>query len=444
MRGRFDDALTTSLSNHGAHEEALRRIEHYSITSMRTSAHSIESMDSIRTELSRLEAMITGSKVTLASRVEESESHVLVNSTRSESRSRSSEIRKDEFEGRLNADGPAGRLSESSDSRSSLRASSNGSRYSRNGNGHVDTNKDTRNRTRTHPSDYRYLVKEQEVISKRFSEISNGHESALLYAESFRTTPPESKARTGSSSESKDLKQVSSTEGDAHSNPRNDKYSMSCRSSRSGGCREAFADNLMAKTSLPSRSARTSVSQGVDDRSSGSCYQSPQVEAAPSETNHSAIYAALQESLTNILPAPIFDYISLQHLVSLCEGHLNLVEHRLRVTSNSGIGNEGRGVVNNTISAESSARKLREHLEQLQDAVDASGKQCVGAGYSLLELDSLMSPSSTHSRVLRQDDSLSHTATNNGRISQKVHLAQCSTADNDSGDDSEKYFSCAE
>ena len=58
--GRFSEALTTSLSIHGAHEEALRRIEHYSITSMHSSAHSVRSMDSIRTELSRLEAMITG------------------------------------------------------------------------------------------------------------------------------------------------------------------------------------------------------------------------------------------------------------------------------------------------------------------------------------------------------------------------------------------------
>ena len=61
--GRFSEALSTSLSVNGAHEEALRRIEHYSMTSMHSSAHSIRSMDSIRTEfrteLSRLEAMIS-------------------------------------------------------------------------------------------------------------------------------------------------------------------------------------------------------------------------------------------------------------------------------------------------------------------------------------------------------------------------------------------------
>ncbi len=60
--GRVDEVLSTSLSIHSAHEEALRRIEHYSMTSMHSSAHSIRSMDSIRSELSRLEAMITTTK----------------------------------------------------------------------------------------------------------------------------------------------------------------------------------------------------------------------------------------------------------------------------------------------------------------------------------------------------------------------------------------------
>ena len=59
---------------HGAHEEALRRIEHYSMTSMHTSAHSVRSMDSIRTELSRLEAMINSTSVSHLPDVETVES----------------------------------------------------------------------------------------------------------------------------------------------------------------------------------------------------------------------------------------------------------------------------------------------------------------------------------------------------------------------------------
>ena len=87
MGGRFSEALSTSLSVHGAHQEALRRIEHYSMTSMHSSAHSIRSMDSIRTELrtelSRLETMIThaGNAHKNEVEVEESQTKTISNPT---------------------------------------------------------------------------------------------------------------------------------------------------------------------------------------------------------------------------------------------------------------------------------------------------------------------------------------------------------------------------
>ena len=85
--GRFSEALSNSLSVHGAHQEALRRIEHYSMTSMHSSAHSIRSMDSIRTELrtelSRLETMITRTSHahTTEAGVEESQINTVSNHT---------------------------------------------------------------------------------------------------------------------------------------------------------------------------------------------------------------------------------------------------------------------------------------------------------------------------------------------------------------------------
>lgn len=88
--GRFSEALSTSLSVHGAHQEALRRIEHYSMTSMHSSAHSIRSMDSIRTELrtelSRLETMITrtGNAHNTEIEVEESQIKTMSNPTESQ------------------------------------------------------------------------------------------------------------------------------------------------------------------------------------------------------------------------------------------------------------------------------------------------------------------------------------------------------------------------
>ena len=82
--GRFDEALSNSLYIHGAHEEALRRIEHYSMTSMHSSAHSIRSMNSIHTELSRLEAMITSASIRHASETETGNSHIRRGSTSTE------------------------------------------------------------------------------------------------------------------------------------------------------------------------------------------------------------------------------------------------------------------------------------------------------------------------------------------------------------------------
>ncbi|KAL9637259.1 MAG: hypothetical protein Q9164_002304 [Protoblastenia rupestris] len=58
LGGKYDE----SLSSHNVQEEALRRIEHYSRASLARSTHSIQSMDTIRSELSRIEAMISGSK----------------------------------------------------------------------------------------------------------------------------------------------------------------------------------------------------------------------------------------------------------------------------------------------------------------------------------------------------------------------------------------------
>ena len=88
--GRFSEALSTSLSIHGAHEEALKRIEHYSMTSMYSSAHSIRSMDSIRTELrtelSRLETMITSVSNAHPSEVETEGFHQEPSSSHTEGR----------------------------------------------------------------------------------------------------------------------------------------------------------------------------------------------------------------------------------------------------------------------------------------------------------------------------------------------------------------------
>ena len=53
--------MSQTVLNHGAQEAMLHRIENYSRASLQSSAHSIRSMNNIRNELSRLEAMISAS-----------------------------------------------------------------------------------------------------------------------------------------------------------------------------------------------------------------------------------------------------------------------------------------------------------------------------------------------------------------------------------------------
>ena len=57
--GKFDQ----SLSSHGTQEETLKRIEHYSRASLASSTHSVQSMNTIRGELSRLEGLISNANV---------------------------------------------------------------------------------------------------------------------------------------------------------------------------------------------------------------------------------------------------------------------------------------------------------------------------------------------------------------------------------------------
>ena len=61
---RVQSSLSQTLSNHNVHEATLSRIENISRASLQRSAHSLSSMHSIRSELSRLESMIIESKQT--------------------------------------------------------------------------------------------------------------------------------------------------------------------------------------------------------------------------------------------------------------------------------------------------------------------------------------------------------------------------------------------
>ena len=346
MRGRFDDALTTSLSNHGAHEEALRRIEQYSITSMRSSAHSIRSMNSIRTELSRLEAMITISQTASTSRIEQFDEDVIIGSSRNGGQPVASESTELEPPTEAQQAVLSGKVLEPAVSQNSRNGSLSSSKYSSKASSAVHSGNHGKNDLPTHPIDFGRLVKEQEGITKRFSEISNGHESALLYAQFSRNTSPSPKTRTDDSERARAL--------------------------------DLALDDL-----------GVSSTEDVRDVQSPFLNQSsrpqhvPESEATSTKIDRKSIYGIIEQSLAAVYSPIVAEYVSLQNLVTMCEGYLKILDEQPSIISS----NTNFDAKHDPINTQPHVRRLHDRLELLQEAVKVSERECMKAGYSIPDLD---------------------------------------------------------
>ncbi len=390
MRGRFDDALTTSISSHGAHGEALRRIEQYSITSMRSSAYSLKSMDSIRSELSRLEAMITSSRATSTSRLEQYETE-LVGSNEIEGETSRLQVTNEGVTFRARAHLVSGHPLEPSDPQETCKDSSSASLRSSNISSSKQTDSDGKINVYTHPADYHILVKEQEDISKRFSEISNGHGSALLYAQFSRTTSPAANASDVEFVNTKIPEHNVETDEKSHTtDPTFDLGLISSFAGRSGGSTKVPFENLPVGNRQLSRSAQTSISERVNESSDSSYGKFSEAKNRGLELDRSSTYNLLQQSLAVIYPAMVAEYISLQDLATSYQGHLKVLEESpIAMLHNS----EQPGNSLPT-SVQPHIRKIRDRLEALQEAVDIAARKCISAGWSMPELDRLL-PSAT-------------------------------------------------
>lgn len=436
MRGRFDDALTSSLSNYGAHEEALRRIESYSITSMQSSAHSIRSMDSIRTELSRLEAMIVSTQSTSTSRIEQADASLLVDPSQGEGQDRAPDANGNKDTSEAFPSVAPRHLMPNSASQSSHNGSSSASRYSSKASSLVRTGNPGEISLRTRPADFHHLVREQEDISKRFSEISDRREGALLYAEFSRDTSPLKKVGEDKAADARKPDHRSSAQASLRAEgPHADNCSSSNYSARSGRLLATAHDPSLAKEGKLSRSARTSISQRVDDKSTGSCDLPPESKVAPIDIDHGATYGLLHQSLVMMYPPMVAEYVSLQNLIVLYESHSNVLEETPSIISNNA--KQARNVSTNTVQPQ--IRKLKDQLEALQEAADNSARRCTEAGYSLSELDRIIFSTGGHNSAHGRRNMLAD-----------AHIGQSSlegTSDRNGGsssDESDAYFSSAE
>lgn len=435
MRGRFDDALTTSLSSHGAHGEALNRIEQYSITSMRSSAYSLKSMDSIRSELSRLEAMITSSRASSTSRPEQYEMDVLGSS---EVAGRSSHLQAtpEGVRFRARAHLVSGHPLEPSDPEESCKDSCNASRRSSNISSSKRSDSDRRINVHTHPADYHVLVKEQEDISKRFSEISTGHGSALLYAQFSRTTSPAAKTSDADLVNTQILGHDVETADVSHKqDPTFDQDLISSPAGRSGGSSNVPLEDIPVEDLQCPRSAKRSICERVNEISSNSHDKVSHAKIMGLELDRSSTYNLLQESLTVMYPPNVADYISLQDLVISYQGHLKVLEE----TPIAMFQRSEQSGQNPPTSVQPHIRKIRDRLEALQEAVDTAARECVSAGWSMRDLDRLLLSARPHDFTQEQAHAPAVLKTRS-----YVREIEKSRDDGVESEDSDIYFSSTE
>lgn len=320
MGGRFDEALSASLSVHGAHEEALRRIEHYSMTSMHSSAHSIRSMDSIRTELSRLEAMITSASVTHLPEIETRNSHARRGSNSTERRVSAVEEGGDRgpnlaISGPLpEHNGGSSTTAPLDEIRKSLDRSSQPQRT-----GEMAVEDFVQHDYHITSVDYRSFLDEPDDINNQYMEnlSEEGNKSSFLYAEFSKNSQPR------------------------------------------------------------------------------------QHESPESRIDRGAIHHVLRESLAVMYPPQVVEYISLRQVTTLCENHIDLLDkspsvQMLAIGKMKEISYVNDGA---PASARPSMINLRDRLIELRNAIKISRKRCIQAGYSLSELDRLLSQPGSGSRA---------------------------------------------
>lgn len=240
----------------------------------------------------------------------------------------------------------SGDILEPGTSQNSRDGSTSSSRYSSKASSVVHAGSRGKIDIRTRPTDFRRLVKEQEGISKRFSEISNDHESALLYAQFSRNTSPSPNARKDNSERAQNL-DLAFDDLDISSN-------------------EDVRDVQNPFLNQPSRSR-----------------QVPESEATSTKIDRKSIYSMMEQSLAAVYSPTVAEYVSLQNLVTMCESHLRILDEQPSIILSS----KNLDANHDALNAQPHVRRLHERLEVLQEAVKSSAKDCLKAGYSISDLD---------------------------------------------------------
>ena len=325
---------------------------------MHSSANSIQSMDSIRTELSRLEAMITSSQSLPPSIVEANKSDSVPQNC----------------------------------AQSSTHESLPSKRNSLSGTIHKLDIHDTQPSRRVGPDDkaqYEHAMRSIEYQSLDEADHildwppenskRKGYESSLLYTE-FSKSP-----RLCSTAERHDFSGVLEFDhGNQRRRSSEDAYGQNLDIKHSG----AFVEGEHDLGSDPTGRSLPTPEYLANNRSSSRIYSDNVPTTKPIETGYGALHNILQRSMAEMYPPPVVEYIALQQHVILYENYIKL--HSERPSIKSRVGAKGKSPMYNTSTSPQPATLLQHGLTKLRLAVMASRKQCFQEGYLLSDIDDIL------------------------------------------------------
>lgn len=106
------------------------------------------------------------------------------------------------------------------------------------------------------------------------------------------------------------------------------------------------------------------------------------------------IHSIVRQSLASIYPPEVVDYVSIRQAMTLCEGHIDLLDKRpsVQISANGNMGGVGYTSHGAPAYTNQPMVNLRNRMIELRGAIKVSREQCKQAGYSLAELDKLLFP----------------------------------------------------
>lgn len=139
-------------------------------------------------------------------------------------------------------------------------------------------------------------------------------------------------------------------------------------------------ENWSATSSKQSRCESKFLYASVSDLAAGLTPKRPP-ETKRDAIDYSATHNLLQRSIADIYPSVVANFISIHHLVTLCESHLQILQEHPSVHPDLAFSAKRQG--ESSKPSFPNRLRLQDQVAQLHHAIQTSRQQCMQAGYSL-------------------------------------------------------------